>query len=119
MPPGKLSPAIAEALDRQRARQEAFRRQIADARGSSAGYLAKLTLSDITSGADERIEAFYELYSAVFTLEEEREPIEGFRTVLDLNADARVIRDFGPLREQVTVAQDASGRIVGAANYIL
>ncbi len=119
MPSSKLSPVIADALNHQLARQEAFRREVADVNGSSAGYLAKLKLSDITLGNDERLEPFYELYSAVFTLEEEREPIEGFRTVLDLNADPRVIKEFGPLREQVTVAQDPSGRVVGAANYIL
>jgi len=111
--------ALDDQLKQQLARQAAFRKQVADPKGSSAGYLAKLKLSDIRTGDDALIEKFYELYSAVFTLEEEREPIEGFRTVLDLNSDARVVRDFGPLREQVTVAQDASGRVVGAANYIL
>lgn len=110
---------LQDELKRQRARQEAFRAQVADAKGSSSGYLRGLKLGDITTGDDKRIEAFYALYSTVFTLEEEREPIEGFRAVLDLNSDGRVAKDFAPLREQVTVAQDPSGRIVGAANYIL
>jgi GNAT superfamily N-acetyltransferase len=119
VPSSQANATIQDELKRQRARQVAFRANVTDAKGSSAGFLARLALSDITSGDDARIEKFYELYSAVFTLEEEREPIDGFRTVLDLNTDARVIKDFGPLREQVTVAQDPSGRIVGAANYIL
>lgn len=110
---------IQDELSLQLVRQEKFRKEISDANGSSAPYLSKLKLSDISSADDPRLEDFYELYSAVFTLEEEREPIEGFRTVLELNNDARVLADFSPLREQITIATDSAGKVVGAANYIL
>src|SRR6185503_15186565 len=52
MPPSQKHPVVPDALKRQRARQEAFRAQVADVKGSSADYLAKLALSDITSGDD-------------------------------------------------------------------
>jgi GNAT superfamily N-acetyltransferase len=65
------------------------------------------------------LEKFYDLYGRVFTLPEEREPVDGFATVLALNGDVTVQRDFGPLEERITLATDADGRVLGATNYIL
>jgi GNAT superfamily N-acetyltransferase len=73
----------------------------------------------ILSPTDPALPDFYSLYSAIFTLPEEREPIEGFQQVLRLNADAAVQAEFGPLSEEILLAIDrATGTIVGAANYI-
>jgi GNAT superfamily N-acetyltransferase len=78
-----------------------------------------LILLDITNPQDPRLPEFYELYGKVFTLPEEREPIEGFRTVLGLTADPAVARDFGPISERITLAIDpATGKVIGATNYI-
>jgi hypothetical protein len=69
---------------------------------------------------DALLEKFYDLYGRVFTLPEEREPVEGFRTVLELNARPQVQRDFGPLEERITLAMETgTGRVLGATNYIL
>ena len=66
------------------------------------------------------LERFYDLYGRVFTLPEEREPVEGFRTVLRLNADRGVQRRFGPLEERITLATEpGTGRVLGATNYIV
>lgn len=78
-----------------------------------------LDLIDITQPDDPRLPAFYQLYGKVFTLPEEREPIEGFQTVLHLTADPAIARDFGPISERITIALDStSGNVVGATNYI-
>ena len=73
----------------------------------------------ILSPTDPALPDFYSLYSAIFTLPEEREPIEGFQQVLRLNGDATVQAKFGPLSEEILLAIDrASGAVIGAANYI-
>ncbi|MEO8896029.1 MAG: hypothetical protein ABI450_09125, partial [Rhizomicrobium sp.] len=78
-----------------------------------------LQLLDITHPDDPRLPAFYELYGKVFTLPEEREPIEGFQTVLRLTTHPAIIRDFGPISERITLALDpATGKVAGATNYV-
>lgn len=78
-----------------------------------------LALIDITRPDDPRLPEFYALYGKVFTLPEEREPIEGFQTVLRLTAEPHIARDFGPISERITVALDpATGKIAGATNYV-
>ena len=78
-----------------------------------------VTLIDIVHADDARLQAFYDLYSRIFTLSEEREPIEGFRTVLRLSHDKTVAREFGPLSERITLAIDnATGAVAGATNFI-
>ncbi len=84
-----------------------------------ADPLSGLELYDITRPDDPRLEEFYALYGKVFTLPEEREPIDGFRTVLRLTADPGIARDFGPISERITVAVDpATGKVAGATNYV-
>src|ERR1044072_246497 len=78
-----------------------------------------IDLVDIVAADDPLLPAFYDLYGKVFTLPEEREPIEGFQTVLALTAEAAIARDFGPISERITVAIDrATGKLAGATNYI-
>src|ERR1700744_5549280 len=79
---------------------------------------AGITLTDILLPDDPLLPDFYDLYGRVFTLAEEREPIEGFRTVLRLTAGEQVQRDYGPISERITVARDASGKVIGATNYV-
>ena len=79
-----------------------------------------LRFSDIVAAGDVRLPDFYRLYAGIFTLEEERESLDGFARVLSFNDERAVQAEFGPLREQITIATDpASGRIIGAANYAL
>ncbi|HEY4274915.1 MAG TPA: GNAT family N-acetyltransferase [Rhizomicrobium sp.] len=77
------------------------------------------TLIDIVHPDDPLLPQFYALYGQVFTLPEEREPIEGFQTVLALTSEATINREFGPISERITVAIDpATGKVAGATNYI-
>ncbi|HTW33737.1 MAG TPA: hypothetical protein VMD53_03890, partial [Rhizomicrobium sp.] len=97
-------------LEEQRSRQELFRREILRRYKTCANYLRELVVVDISSPTAKTLKGFYALYSRVFTLEEEREPIEGFERVLSLNEDSETQTSFGPLREQITAAIDpASG----------
>lgn len=81
--------------------------------------MSDLALIDITHPGDPRLDEFYRLYGKVFTLPEEREPIEGFQTVLRLTADPAIVRDFGPISERITLAIDpATGEVAGATNYV-
>jgi len=80
---------------------------------------ADFTLIDIARPDDPLLPQFYELYGKVFTLPEEREPIEGFQTVLALTSEPAIAREFGPVSERITVALDpATGKVAGATNYI-
>lgn len=78
-----------------------------------------LSFVDISEPGTLLLEEGYRLYAQIFTLPEEREPLEGFRTVLRFNDSEFVQSEFGPLRELVTLALDKAGRAVGLANYIL
>lgn len=88
--------------------------------GSVSRRAADVAISDIVEADDVRLPAFYDLYAGIFTLEEEREPIEGFAKVLRFNHEVSVQAQFGPLREMVTIATEPStGRIIGGANHVL
>jgi GNAT superfamily N-acetyltransferase len=79
-----------------------------------------MMIIDIAEPDDSRLTAFYDLYSRIFVLEEEREPLDAIRTILRLNREPAVQAEFGPLREQIAVALDpATGAAIGLANYIL
>ena len=100
--------------------QDECRRAVLDRYGSVADYLAALRLFDIATPGSSHLREFYELYRRVFTLEEERETIDGFAKVLAFNSDRKVQAAFGPFREQITVAIDPiTSRIVGAANFVV
>lgn len=78
-----------------------------------------IDLVDIVHADDPLLPKFYDLYGKVFTLPEEREPIEGFQAVLRLTAGSAIAREFGPISERITVAVDpATGKVAGATNYI-
>jgi GNAT superfamily N-acetyltransferase len=76
-------------------------------------------LMELSEPNDSILEPFYDLYSQVFTLEEEREPIEAFRAILDMNSRTDLQRDFGPYCEYITVAKARDSRVIALANYIL
>lgn len=79
-----------------------------------------MNIIDISEPDDSRLPTVYDLYARVFVLEEEREPLDGFRTILGFNRDPAVQADFGPLREQIAVALEPStGAAIGLANFVL
>ena len=41
-----------------------------------------MMIIDIAEPDDSRLTAFYDLYSRIFVLEEEREPLDAIRTIL-------------------------------------
>ncbi|MGF6508217.1 hypothetical protein [Paraburkholderia sp. 32] len=103
----------------QRARQQEVSKSILRVHGSYVQYLRSLELIDIVRANDPLLARFFDLYERIFTLEEEREPIEGFQTVLDFNEDALVQKEFGPLSERITIAVEPDSRsVVGATNYV-
>jgi GNAT superfamily N-acetyltransferase len=111
---------IEQAFAGQRMRSKAAADAIALEYGSAAAYRASLRLHAIRTQADPLLPAFYKLYTQIFTLADEREPLEGFLSVLGLNDDAGVQRDFGPLREPILVASDPhGGEAVAAVNFTL
>jgi GNAT superfamily N-acetyltransferase len=81
--------------------------------------LSDFKLLEVSEPNDAILEPFYDLYSQVFTLEEEREPIEAFRAILDMNSRKDVQCDFGPYCEYITVAKAPDDRVIALANYIL
>jgi GNAT superfamily N-acetyltransferase len=82
------------------------------------GELPTPKIVDIFEPDQPLLKAGYELYAQVFTLPEEREPLEGFETVLRLNDREDIQRDFGPLREIVTLAFNRN-KVAGLANFIV
>ena len=121
MPPALEFPAdIERAFGEHRSRAQAAADAIVARYGSAAAYRSSLQLKTIDTPSDPLLPAFYSLYTQVFTLADEREPPEGFASVLAFNEDAAVQRDFGPFREPILVASDPrSGEIVAAVNFTL
>jgi GNAT superfamily N-acetyltransferase len=120
LPPLELPADIERAFIEHGKRARAAAEAIASEFGSVAGYRASLQLHTIDTPADPLLPAFYDLYAQVFTLPDEREPIEGFASVLVFNDDAAVQRVYGPFREPILVARDPrSGEIVAAGNFTL
>jgi GNAT superfamily N-acetyltransferase len=88
--------------------------------GSAAAYRSRLAIQTIDAPDDPLLPAFYRLYAQVFTLADEREPLDGFTSVLAFNRDGAVQRDFGPFLEPVLLARDpGDGEIVAAVNFSL
>lgn len=87
--------------------------------GSIESYLDSLELCDIVDELDPKLASFYKVYSKVFTLEEEREPLEGFKAVLLLNTRADVQSVYGPFFEQISCLwEPVTGESVGAINQV-
>lgn len=115
-----LSPASRQLIQTQLAREDRFRRDTLNACGSTAAFVQALQAETFDSSASPLLEPFYLLYERCFPLREEREPIEGFARVLDLNRDEQAQERYGPSHEFVTVAKrEASPDIVAAANFIV
>lgn len=62
-------------------------------------------------------DAVYELYNTIFTLSEEKESRDGFIKSMDLNADCKLSRKYGPFREMWISAKDKGGNVVGGADF--
>lgn len=106
--------ALLEA-HRERCSQRAV--QIMRTHGSREAYIRSLVMTTIDRPDDPRLAAFYDLYQAVFPLDEEREPIDGFKTVLALNGDEAAQKGFGPFYEPVLVLTEPNSDVpVAAAN---
>jgi GNAT superfamily N-acetyltransferase len=81
--------------------------------------MSEITLVDLSDPADPALDGFYALYARIFTLVEEREPIEGFRKVLALNSDPLAQKHFGPFVEEIVLAvESGTNRILGAMNHV-
>lgn len=67
------------------------------------------------------LETFYTAYDAAFVLPSEKEDLEGFRDCLALNGGVpyeRLEELYGAFRELVILLQNASGKVMGGANFI-
>jgi len=107
-------------LERQAHEQATKRADIIAGYGSFERYIDALELCDIVGVEATALSVFYDLYRKVFTLAEEREPLEGFEAVLALNADSEVQSAYGPFCEQISFLRDpATGQAVGATNQVL
>lgn len=120
LPPLDLPADIEQAFREHGKRTKTTVEAIASEFGSADAYRDSLQLRVISTPDDPLLPAFYELYAQVFTLADEREPIEGFASVLTFNEDAAVQREFGPFYEPILVASDPrNGEIVAAVNFTL
>lgn len=87
--------------------------------GSKVAYRKTLKIERIDQPDDPRLEEFYRLYLSNFTLEDERESLEGFAKVLGYNWDPSIQRDYGPFSEPIILLRDpADNVLVGAANFV-
>ena len=119
-PPLEFPPDIECAFNEHRRRSRLAAETIVSEYGSSAAYRTGLLLQTIDTPSDPQLPAFYDLYKQVFTLADEREPLEGFTAVLALNEDGPAQREFGPFHELMLVARDPrSLEIVAAVNFTL
>jgi len=119
-PPLEFPPDIERAFREHRRRSRLTADSIVSEFGSSAAYRTGLLLQTIDTPSDSHLPEFYGLYEQVFTLPDEREPLEGFTAVLALNEDAAAQREFGPFHESMLVARDPlSLEIVAAVNFTL
>lgn len=113
-----LSAATRSRIEVQIARQSAGRHKIIEHRGSIASFLEGLSIEVIDKPSSPLLQPFYALYERCFPLEEEREPLEGFKTVLTFNADDNVQGLYGPIQEFVLVVRaPGSDTCVAAANF--
>jgi GNAT superfamily N-acetyltransferase len=119
-PPLELPEDILQAFDEHRKRSQASADAIIAKFGSAAAYHNSLLLETIDTPSDSLLPDFYDLYAQIFTLADEREPLEGFANVFAYNRDEAVQRDFGPFHEPILVARDQNtGEIVAAASFTL
>lgn len=66
----------------------------------------------------DALAVWYESYRHSFPHDDEREQLEDFKHILDMNHDAVVQNRFGPYREFVLAMRDvATGEIVGGLNF--
>lgn len=115
-----LPSSVMTRLREHRARCEKIAGDIGNGAGGVAGFRAAVSIVQITGADDPLLGEFYDLYSRVFTLEDEREPLEGFKQVLAFNAEAALQSDYGPFIEPILVARHPlSGELIGAANFAL
>lgn len=116
----ELAPETRALLASQRARSAAKREQVAVDFGSTEHFRNRLVLETIDRAEDPNLSKFYELYASVFVLEEEREPIDGFATVLAFNTVDGIQREFGPFYEPILTLRDpATNDLLAAANMTL
>lgn len=115
-----LSLATLAALALHRERCEAKRRDVVREFGTLDHFLSRLQLDTIDSPDDPLLRNFYRLYESIFLLHEEREPIEGFSSVLRFNSSTAIQRDFGPLYEPIVALRDpTTNSMVAAASFTL
>jgi hypothetical protein len=115
--PKDLPDAIVKILEQHRSQCRAVADQISQDYGSIASYCRSLKLETITDRKDSILHEFYHLFEDVFTLEDEREPIEGFQEVLRFNSDMNAQAEFGPFLEPIFVLREPKTKeLVAAAN---
>ena len=120
MPTIEFPREIELAFAEHRKRTKEVAGAIASEYGSAAVYRASLQLQMIDAPDDPLLPAFYDLYAQIFTLADEREPLDGFASVLAFNENAAVQRDYGPFREPILIARDPrSGELIAAVNFTL
>jgi ribosomal protein S18 acetylase RimI-like enzyme len=107
-------------IDNQRARQMRGREELISKYGSISDFLSDTVLEIVNDEASTSLKSFYALYQRMFALEEEREPLSGFQTVLGFNRNPQVQGLFGPLQEAVMLLRARrSDNVIAAVNYIV
>jgi GNAT superfamily N-acetyltransferase len=110
---------VAALLERHQRRCRTMADQIAKDHGSIHAYRSGLQAEIITAPGVPLLDEFYRLYQTVFTLDDEREPFEGFSQVLAFNGDKTIQSEFGPFIETVITLRDLQTKeLVGAANPV-
>ena len=88
--------------------------------GSIAAYLQNLRPAMVTEGEGRDFDDFYQLYSGIFTLPEEREEPEGFARALATRDDQALKDRYGAFDERIMIVRDPdTGAVVGGINYIV
>lgn len=71
----------------------------------------------VDDAASDDFAALYALYDKVFTLPEEKDSADGFRTAMAFNHDSRLQEHYGPFAEMWLSATDSHGHVAGGINF--
>jgi hypothetical protein len=81
-------------------------------------FIENIKYHIIDKSGDLNFPAFYEGYSKIFTIEEERESYNGFEEVLDYNYNQTMQEKYGPFKEIIMYCTDPDeNEIIGGINF--
>ncbi|MCH8004253.1 MAG: GNAT family N-acetyltransferase [Nanoarchaeota archaeon] len=98
-------------------RKKIASREINNIFGDINSFKSELRESVIMTPDDPNFSKVYDLYSRVFTLEQEMEPEEGLKQVLELNTEPKFGNLYGPMKEQwLVMSHPLIDKVIGASN---